>query len=427
MKEKNSLTKFTIEEGRQLAMSSKKLVRLRDEKTRGLVVQITAGGTVTFYVRRKSQSREIWERLGEYGDHAHQLTIDQARQQAYKVLSLLQSGYNPQQERQNKQAAPTLRLLFEQYLDDHAKTSRKTWRQMQQSFELYVGEQAKIKLADRKAEDVTYADIKRLKDSLAHVPYAANRTLQLLRAVYNKAIAWRRYRGDNPVQGISLYKETPRARFLTADEIEQFMIALNQEPIRDTKDFVMLSVLTGARKTNILAMRFSQIDFAHATWLIPETKNGTSQMVALTGNEVKILLSRLDYLQQQQIGSDFVFPGVGRSGHLQDMKRSWVSLRNRAKLPDVTIHDLRRNLGHWMASENVNMALVKGALNHKDMKTTLNVYAKTAKESEREARLIGHAAMFAAAGKAGLDLLKGADTELNSSRAQKRKRARNYK
>ena len=81
---------------------------------------------------------------------------------------------------------------------------------------------------------------------------------------------------------------------------------------------------------------------------------------------------------------------------------------------DVTIHDLRRNLGSWMASENVNMALVKGALNHKDMETTLNVYAKTAKQSEREAQLIGHAA---AAGAAGLDLLKGVDTELDNARA----------
>jgi len=47
--------------------------------------------------------------------------------------------------------------------------------------------------------------------------------------------------------------------------------------------------------------------------------------IALTGNEVKILLSRLEYLQQQQIESDFVFRGSGRTGHLQDIKKRWIS------------------------------------------------------------------------------------------------------
>jgi|AGTN01.1.fsa_nt_gi Phage integrase family. len=63
-----------------------------------------------------------------------------------------------------------------------------------------------------------------------------------------------------------------------------------------------------------------------------------------------------------------------------------MTLRRKAGLSDVTIHDLRRSLGSAMASANVNVALVKGALGHKDMKTDLTHYAHNNKHAERDAK-----------------------------------------
>ncbi|GEM_PF-3454606 len=60
-----------------------------------------------------------------------------------------------------------------------------------------------------------------------------------------------------------------------------------------------------------------------------------------------------------------------------------------------------------MANGKVNMALVKAVLRHKDMKTTLGVYARAAKQAELEAKQIGHAAWFKAAEQApGVDNVK---------------------
>jgi len=77
--------------------------------------------------------------------------------------------------------------------------------------------------------------------------------------------------------------------------------------------------------------------------------------------------------------SPWVFPSkTSKSGHLEDLKRAWTTIRKQTKLTDVTIHDLRRSLASAMASQNVNVALIQSALHHKDLKTTLGVYLKQA-------------------------------------------------
>ena len=80
------------------------------------------------------------------------------------------------------------------------------------------------------------------------------------------------------------------------------------------------------------------------------------------------------------------FPALAATGHLTDFKKSWSTLRGQLGLEDVTVHDLRRSLAAGMASQNVNVALVKSALNHADLKTTLKHYALTGKQAELEAR-----------------------------------------
>jgi len=70
-----------------------------------------------------------------------------------------------------------------------------------------------------------------------------------------------------------------------------------------------------------------------------------------------------------------------------------------AGIEDLHIHDLRRSLVSYMTSTGANVALIKNALNHKDIQTTLNVYVRTAKDAEREARDRAHEHMFGAKNK----------------------------
>ncbi len=377
---KINFTKATID-ALPIAAKGNRL-RVYDVKSRGLLLDITPTGQKCFWLRRNVKGKSEWLRLGTYPD----LTIERARAQATIVNGAIASGSDLKQAIYAKDNEPNLEEAFEAYLNKHAMKTNKTWDAMKKDFELKL---ACIK--GRKLSSITPQDVEALHMELGtkRGTYSANRSIQLLRAIYNKAIVWRLFEGRNPCIGITLYKEKARTRFLSKEEVRRLLTALQTETNVDLRDFVWLSLLTGARKTNILTMKWREINFEDRTWIIPDTKNGQSQIIALSGYELELLHNR-------QNGDEYVFPG--KAGFLKDPKKSWHALLRRAEINDCTLHDLRRNLAAWMASKNVNVSLIKGALNHKDLKTTMFVYAHTVKEAELEGRMVAHQAMFEAAG-----------------------------
>ena len=80
--------------------------------------------------------------------------------------------------------------------------------------------------------------------------------------------------------------------------------------------------------------------------------------------------------------------------HDIEPKRRWRQLLSRAKISDFHIHDLRRTLATYMANSGANVALIQSALNHKDLRTTLEVYAKVGRRAELEARAKAHELML---------------------------------
>jgi len=210
-------------------------------------------------------------------------------------------------------------------------------------------------------------------------PYASNRVMQLLRATYNKGKEWQIV-DFNPFRSVTSFKESPRARVLSADEIGRLMQALRKAN-QNTQDFVFLLLLTGARKSELGRMRWDQIDFQARTWTIPETKNGSTVVVALSDTEMQVLLNR-----QECASSKWVFPSNSKSGHVLDIKTAWRALLKEARIHGLRQHDLRRTVGSMLASMNVNASIIKGVLHHKDLRTTLNTYAFSSSEAEREAK-----------------------------------------
>src|SRR5262249_40740399 len=130
-----------------------------------------------------------------------------------------------------------------------------------------------------------------------------------------------------------------------------------------------LCLLLGPRKSELLAARWSDIDLGQRTWRLPMTKAGRSHLLPLPEPAVGILEALPSRGQ-----SDWVFPGDGASGHLVEPKKAWQRIRQRAGVPDVRIHDLRRTLGSWLAASGYSLPLIGRALNHTNVNTTA-VYA----------------------------------------------------
>ncbi|MGR3649499.1 MAG: tyrosine-type recombinase/integrase, partial [Shimia sp.] len=134
----------------------------------------------------------------------------------------------------------------------------------------------------RKISSFERAEIERLHAKIGkeNGVYQANRLLERIRSIFNEAIEWG-WQGTNPAVGVKKFKEKSRDRFLQPDELTRFFEALANEPNETARDFFLISLLTGARKSNTLAMRWKEINFTSATWRIELTKNGEAQTVHL--------------------------------------------------------------------------------------------------------------------------------------------------
>ena len=151
-------------------------------------------------------------------------------------------------------------------------------------------------------------------------------------------------------------------------------------------------LFTGARKMNVLSMRWEDVHLERALWTIPLTKSGDSQRVPLAPAAVELLTRR----RERSNGSIYVFPGT-RKPHRTDVKSAWDRIRAAASLEDVRLHDLRRTLGSWQAAAGVSLPIIGKSLGHRDVQTT-QIYARLDLDPVRQAVTTATTAMLAARG-----------------------------
>jgi len=217
----------------------------------------------------------------------------------------------------------------------------------------------------------------------------ANRVLALISMLFSKGSAWGQYNGDNPAQGVERFQERSRDRFLQPDEIPRFFQALAQEPNTTARDCLMMCLLTGARRGNVQAMRWEDVNLERETWRIPDTKTGEALTVPLVPKAVEVLQIR----QNEAEDSPWVFPGREGGKHLVEMKTVWARILERAGIADLRMHDLRRSLGSWMAAKGASLTVIGKGLGHKNTSTTA-IYSRLNIDPVREAMEEATSSMF---------------------------------
>lgn len=200
----------------------------------------------------------------------------------------------------------------------------------------------------------------------------------------------------NPARSIRRFPELARDRFLMPDEIKRLIGALAKDTDETFQLFVLLSLLTGQRRGNVLAMRWRDIhgiDTDAPVWRIPaaEFKNGRVHVVPLVPSIVWFLRER------RRDGQEFVLPGRVPGQHYAEPKRRWIALLKRAELRDVRLHDLRRTFGSWQIGTGASLAMVGRALGHTTSQATA-VYARFDLDPLRRSVEATADAMFLAAG-----------------------------
>jgi integrase len=333
-----------------------------DGKEKGLVLAVTPAGGKSFYLYKRIDGRPERLLLGKFPD----LTVENARKLAASAKGEIAMGENPQKAKRSIRDEMTFGALFTEYLEKHSKVHKRSWAYDEREVNKFLKHWFNRKISSIEKPEVERLHAKVGKDNGL---YQANRLLERIRSIFSKATDWG-WQGMNPATGIKKYREKSRDRFLQPEELPHFFEALANEPNEAARDFFMISLLAGARKSNTLAMRWDEVSFHGATWRIALTKNDDPQIVHLSPQAMEILKER-----KLHSLSAWVFPGGGASGHLADPKKAWMRILKEAGIADLRIHDLRRTLGSWQAATGANSYIIGKSLGHRSQQSTA-VYAR---------------------------------------------------
>ena len=334
----------------------------KDNKTNFLEIMVTDKGAKSFKVTRKKEGRIIRVTLGQYPD----LSIEEARKKAMEVNSQIANGVNPNDEKNHAKQEIKFYELFNEFMQRYSKKSKKSWKHDERDITRFCSEWFKRKISSITNNEVRLLH-ERIKDN--NGLYQANRMLERIRDMYNKAIEWG-YDIKNPSLGIKKFKEISRDRFIQPDELPRFFDALAAESNKTAKDYFYIALYTGVRKSNLLAMRWDEINLVTKEWLIPETKNGEPLRIPLADEAISILKTRKLEMVKNEIRSEWVFPSSGSSGHFVEPKSAWRRVLARAQIKDLRIHDIRRTLGSYQAISGSSLQVIGKSLGHKTSQAT---------------------------------------------------------
>jgi len=251
-------------------------------------------------------------------------------------------------------------------------------------------------------DDVTEMH-KNLTDN--HGPVEANRCVQILRAMFNRAEK-SIYLPDgtpNPCVGVDLNEETERTNYLKAHQLERLGEALELEDL-DTQAKVHLILHLGMRKMEVLSLKWSDVQLEDADTFpahinLESTKSKRNHLLGLN-EETKHIFAQLHKLRVVQMArrdkrnkrakrrltiSPYVFPSkYNLNDHQKDFKTPWYRVRKNAGLEDCTLHDLRRTNGTILAQNGVSLEVISHVLNHTNKEIT-RIYAKLSSEQITDA------------------------------------------
>jgi integrase len=357
-----------------------------DTQVRGLCLDVTSRGHKSFYFKRTADYKRQQLLLGRFPE----LSVEEARKKALEIGAAFARGENPADKKRAAKIAPSFGSLLNSYIQEYATQHCLAHKEMAAVFRRYLED-----WKDRKFASITRAEIQRRVNEIGkqHGPMAANHTITYARAGINWCIRNGLISGENPWANVPKFKMQARDRFLKPDEIGKFFAALK---VMDNdigfRDYIYLSLFTGARRNNVLSMRWSDIDFDLGTWTIPRIKNGDSQIIPLTRSALQILSERND----AKTDDEWVFPGDGETGHVVEPKKAWNALLKKANIQDLHLHDLRRTLGSYMAMGNQSLPMIGKVLGHRSP-TATQIYSRFAHDPIRAAMEKAHADMLTAA------------------------------
>ena len=373
--------------------------QLWDAKAPGFGLRVYPSGIKAFVLQyRNSAGRTRKTVLGRYGI----LTAEMARQKAIKLLGAVLDGRDPSQDKKENRNALTIGELADLYLSGGSveKPNKKlsSWRTDRSIIDRHI----KPLLGAQLARGLTSTDVARFRADVAAGktakdektgprgraivtggPGIASRALSVLSAM----MAFGERRGvvsHNPTRGVEPFRGRTQERFLTDVEVAILGQALDGMESDGSLPWVgsaaiKLLLLTGARRGEILGLRWEEVDLERGCLRLKDSKTGAKV--------IRLAAAALSLLITLPRSSQWVLPATKGAGHYVGLPKHWAAVRARANaiaatradrersgeianFDDVRLHDLRHSFASFALQSGGSLFLVGKVLGHKQTRTT---------------------------------------------------------
>ena len=246
------------------------------------------------------------------------------------------------------------------------------------------------RFSNKPLSKITPFELEKLKSDLKKAglaPATIKHVVIIVRQMFNKALAWGLWSGQNPVKKVKLPKlQNRRERFLSYDEAKMLLDEL-QAGSQQLRDIACLSLYTGMRAGEVFALRWSHVDLENDLIHIADPKGGPPRKAFLVP-QIREIFQRIGKPENRE---QFVFLST-KGTRIKEVSNSFARAVNRIGFNDgvsdprqkVTFHTLRHTFASWLALRGTPILTIKELMGHRTLAMTER-YAHLIPDHKREA------------------------------------------
>ncbi len=326
---------------------------------KGFGLEVRASGGKSYFQRYFDQhGRQRQVTIGAYGE----ITFEQARKMAQKIRSEAVLGGDPAGKKELKQAIPRYKEIAEMHLTYAANHHRSDGAQRIIKNHL-ISRWGSKRLDEIKQQDITNWLAEKRQIGMAPASVAKIKTV--MSKSFELARQWELFDGNPTKRSWSEKYNNSRERYLTSDEAKALKLACECSSNPQLKNIVALLLLTGARKSELLKAKWTDIDLDKRTWTLNMTKNGRRRHIPLSLGAIAVIGQLPKYPD-----CPWLLPNPQTLLPFTDIKRSWMQARKAAGLDDVHLHDLRHSFASNLVNSGVDILRVSRLMGHVNLAST---------------------------------------------------------
>lgn len=308
------------------------------------------------------------------------IPLKEAREIAGSVIAKLGQGIDPKAK---KPKDWTLREALENYVRGRKDLRPASIKSYRRSIEVYV-----VDWADKPLRSVTRDMVLDRLGKLGEEKGAAtaNTTMRTLRVLWNDAAE---HLPDLPPNPVRLRKQwfpvARRSRMVKLEDLPRFYVAVNELPNPVARDYLLLLLFTGLRRTEAATLRWDDIDFVGKVIRIPgqRTKSGSKLDLPMTDLVFNLLMRRKAPGLEK-----YVFSSDSKAGHIAEPKFPLKLVAEKCGI-QISAHDLRRTFITVAESTDISPLALKGLVNHSLGNDVTSGYVQmTAERLRKPAQLV---------------------------------------